>query len=234
MVAFLSLITSITKPELFYWQLCLVSEETTVLTPVIVILITITTISGVGTWVGHPACALTTARWCSAPVRHLSRITWHPPSIWIVKPKTGAITLILDKLFTVRRNSGKSRQLRQFSSCVMNVTRVTPRLFTTSHQLPSFIVMTDDCYANTFLVSHVTVDSKRCQTPVTIWINDILPADCADGTPDFRAGSRRWMATVMSISNVPRLALAWVRPRFIHTCSKRVTVVCLFFTLIEI
>ena len=154
--------------------------------------------------------------------------------MWIVKPKTGVITLILYKLFTVRGNSGKTRQLRQISSCVMNVTWVTPLRFTTSHQLPAFTVVTDNSNANTPLVSHVTVHSKRCQTSLTIWINDIVPADCADVIPDFRAGSPRWIATVISISNVARLALAWIRSRFIHTCSKRVTVVCLFFTLIEI
>ena len=60
-VAFLAT-THITKPELFYWKLCLVSEETAVLTPYIVILITVTTVTGVCTGVGHPACALTTAR----------------------------------------------------------------------------------------------------------------------------------------------------------------------------
>ena len=39
----------ITKPELFDWKLCLVSEETAVLTLYIVILITVTTITGVCT-----------------------------------------------------------------------------------------------------------------------------------------------------------------------------------------
>ena len=39
----------ITKPELFYWKLCLISEKTAVLTPYSVILITVTTITGVCT-----------------------------------------------------------------------------------------------------------------------------------------------------------------------------------------
>ena len=38
--------THITKPELFYWKLCLVSEKTAVLTPYTVIRITVTTITG--------------------------------------------------------------------------------------------------------------------------------------------------------------------------------------------
>ena len=42
-------IAGITKPELFDWKLCLVSEKTAVLAPYIVILITVTTIIGVCT-----------------------------------------------------------------------------------------------------------------------------------------------------------------------------------------
>ena len=37
--------THITKPELFYWKLCLISEKTAVLTPYLVILITVTTLT---------------------------------------------------------------------------------------------------------------------------------------------------------------------------------------------
>ena len=74
--------TTIPKPELFDRKLCLVSQQTAVFTPYRVILITVTTIPGVCAWVGHPACALTIDR-CSTPVRHPSRITWHPPSVRI-------------------------------------------------------------------------------------------------------------------------------------------------------
>ena len=54
--------THITKPELFYWKLCLISEKTAVLTPYLVIPITVTTMTRACTGVGHPACALSTAR----------------------------------------------------------------------------------------------------------------------------------------------------------------------------
>ena len=37
---------SIPKPELFDWKICLISQETAVLTPYIVIFITVTTITG--------------------------------------------------------------------------------------------------------------------------------------------------------------------------------------------
>ena len=47
-VTFFSAFTSIPKPELFDWKLCFVNDETAVFTPHIVILITVTTMSGVG------------------------------------------------------------------------------------------------------------------------------------------------------------------------------------------
>ena len=91
-------------------------------------LITVTTIPGVCAWVCHPSCALTIDG-CSAPVRHLSRITWHPPSVRInaiISPKQNrVITPIFNKLFTVWRDSSETRKLRQIRPCVMNVTWVT-------------------------------------------------------------------------------------------------------------
>ena len=45
-VTLFTAIASIPKPELFDWKLCLISEETAVLTPYIVILITVTMITG--------------------------------------------------------------------------------------------------------------------------------------------------------------------------------------------
>ena len=111
--------TSISKPELFDWKLCLISQQTAVFTPYIVILITVTTKPGVCAWAGHSTRALTIDR-CSAPVRHFSRITWHPPSVWTFIVKQNCFqTLIFDELFTVWRNSGETGQLRQTWSCVM-------------------------------------------------------------------------------------------------------------------
>ena len=48
-VTLFTAIAIIPKPELFDWKLCLISEETAVLTPYIVILITVTMITGVCT-----------------------------------------------------------------------------------------------------------------------------------------------------------------------------------------
>ena len=48
-VTLLTAFADITKPELFDWEMCLVSEETAVFTPYIVILITVAAIIGVCT-----------------------------------------------------------------------------------------------------------------------------------------------------------------------------------------
>ena len=232
MIAFLATVTSITKPELFYWKLCLVSQNTAVFTPYTVILITVTAKTGVCTRVGHPACALTISR-CSSLVRHLCRVTWYPPSKSAVYEYPRMVTLVLDKLFTVCGNYGETGQLRQASSSVVNCTWVTPSSFASLHVPPALTVMTDDCHANTLLASHVTVHCEWCQSSLAIWINHIVSAT-ADVVPDFRAGSWFWLNTVTSISNVPRLAFAWIGSTFIDTWSAKVTIVCLSFTLIKI
>ena len=111
----------------------------------------------------------------------------------------------------------------------MNITWVTTAAVASSHQLPALNIVTDDCLANTLFVIHITVHSKWCQPSLAIWINPIASAT-AVVFGDFRAGSRGWLATVMSTSHVPRLALAWIGSTFIGTCSIRVTFVCLFFS----
>ena len=173
-------VSSISKPELFDWKMWFVSEKTAVFTPNFVILITVTTTTGVSTWVVHPACALSTARWCPTPVRHLSWITWHPPRVWIwtEKPQIRTITLIFDKLLAVWGDCGETRQLRQTHSCIVNVACVTTCLFVPIHQCSVFAVVTDDCHANSILVIHVTGDAKRRQASFTTWVNDVIPTLC--------------------------------------------------------
>ena len=154
--------TSISKPELFDRKLCLVSQQTAVFTPYKVILVTVTTKPGVCAWVGPTACALAADR-RPAPVRHLSRITWHPPSVWIsIVKQNWVITLVLNKLFTVWRDSGETRQLRQTCSCVMNVTWVTTSTAISIHMCSAFTVVTYYCHANSTLISHVTEDCEWC------------------------------------------------------------------------
>ena len=123
-VPFLASMASISKPELFNWKLCLVSEETAVFTPDTVIFITVTTTLGLYTRVVYPACALATTNWCSTPIGHLCWSTWHPPSKWflLIFEQTRVTALILDKLFAVWGDFGEIRQLRQVRSGVMNVT----------------------------------------------------------------------------------------------------------------
>ena len=141
-VSLLIFMDSVSRPELFHWKLCLVSEKTAVFTPNIVIRITITATTGVCTWVVHSACALTTARWCPAPVSHLSRITWHPPSISALSELHGVITFILDKLLAVWRDPGETSQLRYTRTSVVNVTRVVPRGLISYHKCSVLTVVT--------------------------------------------------------------------------------------------
>ena len=131
----------VSKPELYNWKMGSVSEETAVFTPYLVILVTVTSITGACTRVGHPACALTTARWCSAPVRHLSCIAWYPPSkSLVVVNEDRTMTLIFDKLLTVRGDSGETRQLRQTRSRIVNVTWVASLWIASIHQCSALLL----------------------------------------------------------------------------------------------
>ena len=232
-VLLIYLMTSITKPELFYWKLCLVSQETAVFTPYLVIRITVTAFSCCA-WVVHPACALTTSRRRSTPICHLRRITRHPPSVWTVKPETWVVALVLDELFTVWRDTGETGQLRQTRSFVMNVTFVTAFIFISSHICPALTVVTDDCHANTLLICHVTVHYEWCQSSIAIWVNLIVFADTANVFLDLRTGSSEWISTVKSISKVTSPTFAWIGSTFIGTFGKGMTRVGLPFTFIEI
>ena len=176
MVTLLATIASIAKPELSNRKMWLLSEETAVLSPHAIIRITIAFISGVCTWFVHPACAPATFR-CPAPVVHLSRITWHQPPMHIVKQE-GIYTLILDKLFTVWGDCGEARQLRQTRSHVVNVTWVTPLGFISFYQCSVFTVVTDDCHANSVLISHIAESYKWLQTSLAIRIYDIIALLC--------------------------------------------------------
>ena len=177
-VAFLGQFISITKPELYYWKFCLVGEETAVFTPYIIILITVTGAFRVCTRVVHPACALTTARWCSTPVRHLIGITWHPPSISAIPEHLRFITAILYKLLTVCGDSGEIGQLRQTRSIVINDTWLATRVFKSFHMSPVLTVVTDDSHANSIRVSHVTVHWEWCQISFATWINVVVSTFC--------------------------------------------------------
>ena len=176
-VAFCSCIC-VSKPEPFYWKLCLVSKETAVFTPYIVILIAVTTIAGVCTCLVHSACALTTvARWCSTPVPLLFRITWDPPSC-STSEELWFITLILDKLLAVWGDMGEIGQLRQSGSNVLNFPGVASTLSTSVYQSPALCIVTDDCDANSVLLYHVTVNCEWFQISLAIWINAVISTCC--------------------------------------------------------
>ena len=188
MISFLVSIACITKPQLFDRRMCLVSEETAVLTQFAVFFVTITRMSRVWTLVSHPACVRTTARWRPSPVSHLDRIPWHPPSN-ITSEELWITALITDKLFAVWRDSGETRQLRKTRSGVMNITWVTTRPLISLHMRSTFAVVTDDYHANSILVIHITVNCKLCKRTLAIGINDVISTCSTDVFSYFRIRS---------------------------------------------
>ena len=74
-VAFLVWTACVPKPELRHWKVGLVSEETAVFTPHLVILVTVAGTTWVCTRVIHTARAFVAARSGPTPVRHILTIT---------------------------------------------------------------------------------------------------------------------------------------------------------------
>ena len=147
----------ISKSELSDWESPFISEEAAVLTPFCVILVTIATFPS-DTRIFPAACTFLAIRRCASPVSHIFGITGYPPPIRIngIKQQHWVKTLVLDKLFAVWRDVCETRQLRQTRSGIIYVTRVTPSFLTPIHQCSVLTVMTNDCHANSVLVSHVT------------------------------------------------------------------------------
>ena len=164
------------------------SKETAVFTQHVIILIAVTSTAAVCTCVGHAACALVgIRRGGPSPVRHLNVVTWDPPSIWVPHPKEGsAMTFVLDKLLTIRRDVQKTKQLcTACQACyyVMNITYIASWAFRSIDQSPGFTVVTDNCHANSVLVSHVTMNSERFVTSFSIRVYNI--AACGLWTVQF-------------------------------------------------
>ena len=147
MVAHLRFASSISKPQLFNWKMCLVSEKAAVFTPYSIIGIAVADCRSfwilriLPTWVSHPACALATAGVCSTPVRHITRVTWHPPAI-IALQQQWIKTLILDKLFTVRGDIGEADALLKIRFRVFNISWIRSCLFKSIYQRSVFAVVT--------------------------------------------------------------------------------------------
>ena len=71
----------------------------------------------------------------------------------------------------------------------MDVANITPTVLMAFHTRSRLTVVTDDCHANSILVSHVTKYSERSVASLFIGINDIR-ATCGLWTVifDFTAG----------------------------------------------
>ena len=88
------------------------------------------------------------------------------------------MAFVLDKLLTVRGDSGEARQLRQTGSCVLNVTGVTAAIVISLHVRSAFTVVTDYCHANSILVTHVAEYCKRLQTSLAIRVDGVATVCC--------------------------------------------------------
>ena len=177
MVAHLLVASSISKPQLFNWKMYLVSEETAVFIPLIIISIAVTVVMGLCTRVINPACALTAACWCSAPIVHVNGITWHPPASIIAKHQW-ITALVLYKLLAEQRDCGETCQLRKTRFRVFNVTWIRSWSLKSVHQRSIFTVVTYDGHANSILVSHVTGDVIRWHASFAVRINNISSTFC--------------------------------------------------------
>ena len=165
-VAFLVTFTSISKPELYNRKFGLASQETAVFTPYTVIRITVTAITGVCTCVGHPASAFITDI-CSAPVSHHSRITWYPPIYYNRLVHHCIKTLVLDELLAMRRDCGKTGQLRYIRPSVVNDTWVAPAASNPCTKVLFSLswLMTVTPTPLLFTMSQYTENGSRCPSP---------------------------------------------------------------------
>lgn len=163
-------------------------------------------------------------KWCSAPIIHLSGVTWYPPAYACHER---IMTLTLDKLFTVWGDFSETCQLRQTCSGVMNVPYV---IVSTFHACSSFSVVTDGCHANPIFVTHVTINCKWCQSFCAIWINDISSIY----TGLLSDSWTRLKTAFQSLSKVTMVTLARIRANFNCTGSRVTTTVDVSFTLIQI
>ena len=97
--------------------MCLVSKDTTIFTPYIVIHTTVTLFTVLC------ACAHVFFMCCTTPVGHFLRIRWKPKAIHQCRNKA----LVFNELLTVRVNVDETHQLRYARSFEVHISRVDSR-----------------------------------------------------------------------------------------------------------
>ena len=104
-IAFLVEAFGISKSQLDDWEMRLFPDKTAVLSPHLVVFVTVAAIAGICALPSYSTCALVRiCGSCSTPILHFYTISWHPPAERIsIEQKTGVKTFVFDKLLTVGR-----------------------------------------------------------------------------------------------------------------------------------
>ena len=104
-ITFLIGSVGVPKSQLGDWKMSLFREEPAVLTPHIVVLITVASIAAICALLRYSACALVQILGsCSTPIQHFFIISRHPPAIRIpVEQNNRVVAFVFDKLFALRR-----------------------------------------------------------------------------------------------------------------------------------
>ena len=178
MVALLAF-SCIPKPQLCHRKVRLLSEQTAVLTPRLIIYVAVAFTARICTWIwnGYPARALSVISWfCSTPILHFGSVTCHPPAKSAVFKEARTIAPVLDKLLAVSRCIKKASQVLNINKAlrlVMHISYVASARIVAIDPCFVLAVVTDDCHANCHFVSHVTKHRKRSVTTWSIRIDDV-------------------------------------------------------------
>ena len=130
----------------------LVCQISTVFTPCLIILVTIT-FSSTCTAIGHSTCTFSTVDCRSPPVIHFWTLTWYPPTI---TNESAMITFIFYKLFTILGLLHNGNNLFH-GNVIFNLSFVRTWRFISLHKCSWFTVMSNHCHTNTILWRHITV-----------------------------------------------------------------------------
>ena len=147
-----SISTSISKSQLSNRKCVLVGQISTVFTPCLIILVTIT-FSSTCTAVGHSTCTFSTVDCRSSPVIHFRTLTWYPPT---KTSEIAVITFIFYKLFTILGLLHNGNNLFH-GNVIFNFSFVRTWRIISLHKCSWFTVMSNHCHTNTILWRQITV-----------------------------------------------------------------------------
>ena len=152
----------LTRVKLQYLQISaqnrkcvLVCQISTVFTPCVIIVVTIT-FSSTCTAVCHSTRTFSTVDCRSSPVIHFWTLTRYPPTLlWWWEPKDTIMTFISYKLFTICGLLDNGNNLF-CGNIIFNLSFVRTWRFISVHKCSWFTVMSNHCHTNTILWRHIT------------------------------------------------------------------------------